>query len=204
MKNPKQPPGFTLIEMITVMTIIVLLAGIVVGSMGYVQGRQAREKAKAQIALLSKAIEEYKMDMGVYPGDEITTSPPGGYFGGQSANTEQGDHTNALYRALFYEGWNFIEKEEGNNFTSRKIYLVQLDPRDNKQGWVEKVAANGEVKPDLKILDPWGNAYLYRRGTSAQNPDFDLWSTGKDGLTQTGNSDAQLKHKDNRDDIRNF
>jgi hypothetical protein len=34
--------------------------------------------------------------------------------------------------------------------------------------------------------------------------DFDLWSVGKDAKSQTGNTDSQLNHKDNKDDIRNF
>lgn len=192
MKKTKQPRGFTLIEMITVMTIIVLLAGIVVGSMGYVQGRQAREKAKAQIALLSKAIEEYKLDMGGYPGEENTDI--------------SGDVSEDLYQALFKDGYDYTNPVDppATWDKARKIYLTQLDPRDNKQGWVTKLATTAVVPADLKILDPWGNSYRYRRGTNAQNPDFDLWSIGKDGLTQTGDSDAQLKHKDNRDDIRNF
>lgn len=205
MKKPTHQKGFTLIEMITVMTIMALLAGIVVGSMGYVQGVQARKKAHAQIALLSKAIEDYKLDMGVYPGDLDTVSGTE-YYGGQDANTPAGDHSNALYRALFYEGWDFIENNESKDIKARKIYVSHLDPRDNKQGWVKKIGATDSVKDtaDYKILDPWGRPYLYRRGANAQNPDFDLWSTGKDGLTKTGNSAAELKHKDNRDDIRNF
>ena len=60
-------PGFTLIELMAVITIIVILAGLVVGGLGFVNDRQAKEKAKVQIALLSKAIEEYKLDNGVYP-----------------------------------------------------------------------------------------------------------------------------------------
>ena len=59
--------AFTLIELMAVITIIVILAGLVVGGMGFVSERQAKEKAKVQIALLSKAIEEYKLDMGNYP-----------------------------------------------------------------------------------------------------------------------------------------
>lgn len=201
MKKSKHPPGFTLIEMVTVMTIIILLAGIVVGSMGYVQGRLAREKAKAQIASLSKAIEEYKMDMGVYPGD-AEALPGTGFYGGQSANTAEGNHSNVLYRTLFYEGWDFIENNTTDDIKARKIYLSQLDPRDNKQGWVTKASTTDTPLATLEILDPWGNPYRYRRGTNAQNPDFDLWSTGKDGLTQTGDTDSDLKHKNNRDDIR--
>ena len=66
--------AFTLIELMAVITIIVILAGLVVGGLGFVTERQAKEKAKVQIALLSKAIEEYKLDMGKYPGSAENTA----------------------------------------------------------------------------------------------------------------------------------
>ena len=55
-----------------------------------------------------------------------------------------------------------------------------------------------------KILDPWGNEYLYRKGANAVNPDFDLWSKGKDGKTKTGTAAADMTSADMRDDIKNF
>lgn len=183
--------GFTLIEMLVVISIIALLAGLVVGSASYVRDKQMREKAKAQVALLSKALEEYNMDMGEYPG--LADDTP-----------EEGDVSEELYQALFKDGYDFTSPATppDNWEKARKIYVPLLDPRDNKQGWVEKVAAGAAVPPDLKILDPWGKPYRYRKGANAQNPDYDLWSLGKDGKTNTGNGDADVKHKDNRDDVK--
>jgi hypothetical protein len=56
------------------------------------------------------------------------------------------------------------------------------------------------------IVDPWGKEYRYRKGTAAQNPDFDLWSTGKDVDTNTSNPSLTTPATNNRnvDDIRNF
>ena len=193
MKNTKNKRAFTLIEMIVVMTIVMLLAVLVVGSMGYVQGKQAREKAKAQIALLSKAIEEYKMDMGVYPGEDDNTAI-------------DGDVSDQLYQDLFKDGYDYTSPDDPPpTWTlARKIYLAELDPRDNKQGWVRKLETGDPVPAYEDIVDPWGNPYRYRKGDNAQNPDFDLWSMGKDGKTNPGGSDADLKDKVNKDDIRNF
>ena len=75
--NPRNGrAAFTLIELMAVITIIIILAGLVVGGMGFVTERQAKEKAKVQIALLSKALEEYKLDMGTYPAPPTTPVPP--------------------------------------------------------------------------------------------------------------------------------
>jgi hypothetical protein len=61
---------------------------------------------------------------------------------------------------------------------------------------------NAAPGANLKIIDPWGNNYRYRKGTNAQNPDFDLWSMGKDGKTNTAT--PSTTQTDNKDDIRNF
>jgi general secretion pathway protein G len=70
MKNPTRrgTAAFTLLEIMTVISIIVILAGLILGSMSFVAERQKFEKARVQIKLLENAIEEYKMDMGEYPG----------------------------------------------------------------------------------------------------------------------------------------
>lgn len=190
--NPRHGrAAFTLIELMAVITIIVILAGLVVGGMGFVSERQAKEKAKVQIQLLAKAIEEYKLDMGVYPG--LATDTPAA-----------GNVSKELYQALFKDGYDYTSSSTPpSNWTkATKIYCPELDPRTTKQGWV--VTTTGTTPTaNLEITDPWGKPYLYRKGTNAQNPDFDLWSAGKNGLTKTGNTASDISSKDNKDDIRN-
>jgi hypothetical protein len=94
-----------------------------------------------------------------------------------------------LYLALYWDG-------ASDTTRTRKIYLPELDPASNRQGWLD---GNGQ---NATIRDPWGSEYRYRTGTSAVNPDFDLWSVGKDGRTST--SAATPDNRDTRDDIRNF
>ncbi len=184
--------AFTLVELMAVITIIVILAGLVVGGLGYVSEKQASSKAKVQIALLSKAIEEYKLDMGKYPGIDPDSRA-------------DGKISSQLYDKLFYEGLEFSDNPSRTDTPTdpkaTKIYLADLDPRTTKQGWV---ATNTTAKAGEPILDPWGNQYLYRKGKSAMNPDFDLWSAGKDGKTKTTNTADDLSSVDMRDDIRNF
>ncbi|MBC7980382.1 MAG: type II secretion system protein GspG [Armatimonadetes bacterium] len=182
--------AFTLIELMAVITIIVILAGLVVGGLGYVSEKQATSKAKVQIGLLSKALEEYKLDNGTYP-------PTGNFATPTTVNSGTNGNSSLLYKALFSDGALDATK-------TIKIYLSDLDPLSSKQGWTTTTAS--------KIVDPWGNEYLYRTAkgvppatgatpvnSNCQNPDFDLWSAGKDSR-----SNADLKHKDGRDDIRNF
>ena len=172
--------GFTLIEVITVITIILILAGLVVSGAGFVKDRQANEKARVQIALISKALEEYKLDMGFYP---YTVDSADG--SGQSA---------ILFNALYFGALSD---------TTKKLYLAELDPAVGKQKWT-----SGTASITTKIVDPWGVEYRYRTAiksdgasnNSTQNPDFDLWSSGKDKLTNP----ATPSDTTNRDDIKNF
>ena len=188
MKNPTQRRrnGFTLIELMAVITIIVILAGIVVGSMGYVNERQANEKAKVQIALLSKALEEYKLDNGAYPATSNSTT-------GTQSVTDANGKSSTLFNVLYLDGVK----------NKTKVYLPELDPANNKQGWTTGTTSTSTSS----IKDPWGKDYAYRTAVSAngsgnsrtQNPDFDLWSYGKDGQTNTN-----PKHKTAADDVRNY
>ncbi|MGJ8644466.1 MAG: type II secretion system protein GspG [Luteolibacter sp.] len=144
--------GFTLIELLVVVAIIAILAALSIGGFNYVSNKQAYSTAELQINLLSKALEEYKLDNGEYP---TTTS------------------TNGLFLALYWEG--------ANTTPPGKIYLSELDPINNKQAWTSGTGAS------TAIIDPWGNQYIYRNGStpSARNPDFDLLSTGPDGNVTT-------------------
>ncbi|MDE0835121.1 MAG: type II secretion system protein GspG [Akkermansiaceae bacterium] len=160
-----QPKGFTLIEMLVVITIIIILAGLSMGGYSFVIQKQANSQAKIQISLLSKALEEYKLDNGEYPDT---------------------DKTNDLYKALYWDSDN--NGTGADTDTDQKIYVSQLDPDNDNQGWTEGTGANA------KIVDPWGKEYIYRRGDhdKAKNPDFDLLSKGTDGI------------EGNADDIDNF
>jgi general secretion pathway protein G len=189
--NPRSGrSGFTLIELMAVITIIIILAGLVVGGMGFVTERQAKEKAKVQLALLSKALEEYKLDFGTYP----PTTNKGGPFTATAGSTT----SSIMFDFLYFDSDR--DGSGGVGDADQKIYLPELDPVTSKQGWTTGTAGKGTV-----ILDPWGNQYCYRTATGTtgtanadtQNPDFDLWSMGKDGK-----SNKDPKHADNRDDIR--
>jgi prepilin-type N-terminal cleavage/methylation domain-containing protein len=195
MNTPSRRNGlaaFTLIELMAVITIIVILAGLVVAGMGFVSERQAKEKARVQLALLSKAIEEYKLDMGAYP----PTPNKSGTF-----TTANGTDTSSILFDYLY--WDSDRNNKGGTADlTQKIYLPELDPATSKQGWT-----SGTASKTTKITDPWGNQYCYRTATDSkgaanaatQNPDFDLWSMGKDGKSKP-DSPADST---NKDDIRN-
>jgi general secretion pathway protein G len=63
--------GFTLLELLVVMVIIGLLAGYV-GPKYFAQvGKSEIKTARAQIDALEKALDQYRLDTGHYPGQEF-------------------------------------------------------------------------------------------------------------------------------------
>jgi general secretion pathway protein G len=62
--------GFTLLELLVVVVIIGLLAGLVAPRYFDQVGKSNSKIAKAQIDSLEKALDQYRLDVGSYPGSE--------------------------------------------------------------------------------------------------------------------------------------
>src|SRR4051794_39891779 len=63
----RAPHGFTLIEMITVVAIIIILVGFVISVYPYVSRKGAEARAHSEIQAITGLCEAYKTDNGTYP-----------------------------------------------------------------------------------------------------------------------------------------
>jgi prepilin-type N-terminal cleavage/methylation domain-containing protein len=188
---PAVPRGFSLVELLTVVTIIVILAGLTIGGLSYFNRRQAEDKIRVQLKLLANACEEFKYDYGTYPplpdksGNEVFT------------NTGGTTETNRLWTALYGDTDN-----DGSTYTGdsdQSPYIAELDPDSTAQGWI----AGYPPISALKLVDGFGNEYRYRKRSNKnemRNPDFDLWSMGADGKT---NDSPTSTAKETKDDLWN-
>jgi type II secretion system protein G len=79
-KCPSTTRGFTLIELMVVIAIIAILAGLLLNTAGYIQKKGASSRAEAEMAALTVALENYKTDNGEYPqGTNVSgVNAPGG------------------------------------------------------------------------------------------------------------------------------
>ena len=109
--------GFTLVELLAVITIIIILASVVIGGMGLVKERQARSTAKIQLGLITNALEEYKLDNGSYP------------MGDAGAKGE----SNILFRALYW-GIPKTMKKVARMVARRSIFRISIQRTTSKGG----------------------------------------------------------------------
>jgi type II secretory pathway pseudopilin PulG len=161
--------GFTLIELIVVTTVIIILTGLVLSTVGYVQKKGARARAETEIAAISAACESYKADNGIYPRGNTTDA----LDARQNFDATQAVYQNAslyLYNALF-GATNGSRTPD----TGKRSYFT-FKPNE--------LSPNDQTQPVVFIRDPFGNSYGYSTANQADpvtpkgyNPTFDLWST---------------------------
>ena len=65
--RPARAAGFTLVELLIVISIIGVLAGFIISSLGGVFRNKNISTARAELALIEAAIERYKAAYGIYP-----------------------------------------------------------------------------------------------------------------------------------------
>jgi prepilin-type N-terminal cleavage/methylation domain-containing protein len=155
--------AFTLIELLTVIAIIGILAAITFGIAKGVQERAAINQTRVELAALAQALENYKKHYGDYPRVTTTTAADGALQLYQSLNGQRGP-TGAV---LNPRQKAFLEAS-----------LFALETPD------------AAITADNRILDPWGRAYRYLYNPAAaawQKRPYLLFSLGP---TTAGNDDV--------------
>jgi len=153
--TPRRPTAaFTLIELLAVITVIGILAGLTLGAAGAVRRHGATSTAKAEVAALQAACDRYYADYNSYP---TTTNsmpdPSSGYSPSASTYTTAGQ---VLFTNLF----------GGNQYNVAPSAKRYFEPKPSM------VNSTNTANPYL--IDPWGYAYGYNSdGTNAPL----IWST---------------------------
>ena len=160
--NPFTPrrftTAFTLIELLAVITIIGILAGLTLGAAGAVRRHGATSTAKAEVAALQAACDRYYADNNSYPTTNSMPDPS------SSGNPTQ--YTTAG-QALFT---NLVGSTNLSTAPTSKRYFEPKPAMVNTNGY---------------FIDPWGYAYGYNCSTNSDgtwNPPL-IWSTA--GQTST-------------------
>ena len=195
--------GFTLIELLTVIGIITILAGLTMSTFSYANNKAARNRATAEIAALSVALESYKVDNGDYPRSTDTDA--------LNANAAASGTSTLI---------NTTTASPAAHVKEASIVLYQQLSGDTNLDGVGGDTVSGQknpvyfnFKPNMlyprvpigttrsgstlvqALIDPFRNIYGYSTigsvstsGTQAggYNPTFDLWSAAD--INQTGST----------------
>ena len=135
-------PAFTLMEILTVIAIIAVLASLTFGGMSYYGEKMKYSRTEVLIASIERALEDYKSDNGSYPSGNI----------GDLFNALYGDGTNVYLATL-----NPALKGKQRNVSESAPYLIVdawgkvLRYRHNKNNM-----ANPKQDYDLISLGPNG------------------------------------------------
>ena len=148
--TPRRPTAaFTLIELLAVITIIGILAGLTLGAAGAVRRHGATSTAKAEVAALQAACDRFYADNNTYPVN-TNVSPSSSFAPTAYTNAGQVLFTNLLGSATL---------------TAAPTSKRYFEPKP------AMVYTNGT--PNY-FVDPWGYAYGYNSdGTNAPL----IWST---------------------------
>lgn len=147
--------AFTLIELLTVIAIIAILAAITFGVVKGVNERAAIGQAKTELASLAQALEAYKLQYGDYPqlGRYTATTAP--------SSASSTDTPGILFNALMGK------VGPKNNTFADKLGRVFVDASKFSTFNTNYPVASGSTLVANAFLDPWGRPYLYSYRTNA-------------------------------------
>ena len=153
--------SFTVTELLVAIAIIVILAGILIGGMGYAGRRADEAKTIATIQELSAALEAFRAEKGFYP--PCTSAQDVKFY----------RNSGKLY-ILFYTATPgsgtpefLFEDKQGKAFIE-----------------VNGITATAKNKAE-PFNDTWGTAFKYQCPGTHNKAMFDLWSIGADRTANT-------------------
>ena len=176
--------GFTLVELLTVIAIIAILAGMTFSLYNFVRTSRNEARSRGDIQLLQLKLEEFKSRYGEYPMAE--------------SNSET-EWEKTLFNALTGR-WRYQKNADGTRTWDKRL---ESAPADQLKPFIEtnKVGTDADTenkKAATKFVDAWGNAYRYRYATLSggkmntawDRPGFLLISAGSKFNSPTTEADG--------------
>ena len=164
--RPRLIRSFTLIELMVVISIIAILAGLVLGGAGAVRQRAARNQATSEMGSIETGLTRYQMDFGSYPTAVAIGTSSNGYA--QYSASSYISNGAILFTALWGSS-NYSSTSGGKQYLNVKASMVNTSGTNY-------------------FIDPWGYAYgYYWNGSGSLNGGAvpDVWSTGGQSGTQS-------------------
>ncbi|MDZ4743968.1 MAG: type II secretion system protein GspG [Verrucomicrobiota bacterium] len=120
---PKENPlaSFTLIEILAVISIILILAGITIGVIGYANNKAIRDRTTTEIKFIELQLERYKNEEGDYPTNSFSSLNNLFFYLGAARNNGNGTRPIAQFKSGQYTtngagGTNSLVDPYGNPY----------------------------------------------------------------------------------------
>lgn len=187
-QSSRRSGGFSLIELMVVVAIMVVLAGLLIGSLPGIQSRINRGKVEAFMAELESGLSRYQIDNGAYP----QNVPSGDSL--QARDTSGIEGAKVLYKHLSGD-W---ELEGSIDFDkNEKIYVSKLDYETNKTAKDPRTVSLGG---SFMVVDSYGSPFRYLAQPPnisvaerlTFNPTYDIWSVTD--VSNPADEEDQARH----------
>jgi prepilin-type N-terminal cleavage/methylation domain-containing protein len=162
----RKQKGFTLIELITVIAIILILMGLLFPALNSIKESAKKVQAKNDIAGIVTAVKAFYTEYGKYPVPAAATPPASDVTYGIGSNS----NNQGTYKS--YQLFNILRNTTtiGNNPVKNADEVTAQNPRGIvfMEGNTAKNSKNG-FDSDGNFLDPWGRPYAVAVDTSYDN-----------------------------------
>lgn len=166
--NQKGTSGFTLVELLVVITIIAILAGIVIASIGGSKKNTNYLKRTAELGQMNLVLQRYSVSIGKFP----TTS---GTWRSSGTCTALSSTAGAAYIpnvVATYTPSLPVDIKKATDCTAGPMYAYRSDGRDYKLIiYNNQEDKNTVLKNNPELVDP-------ARGSTTTTPSFGYWTSG--------------------------
>jgi len=179
----RQRRGFTLMELIVVIAVIAILAGLVLYALPGIWIKIKRSQTELWLKELESGLSAYQQDNGMYPVN--------------SSNGIEGAFVLYKYLSGDSDGDGMLDPVS----VGTKVYLEGIDWNTAKDQDQQRV---GIVAGRYALVDPFGSPIRYlaeppgKKKKTTRNPTYDLWSLGgaKPGSTATKDLSKWIRIED--------
>jgi prepilin-type N-terminal cleavage/methylation domain-containing protein len=186
--------GFTLIELMIVIAIIVFMAASIVGAILHAQRLAENERVQAVLTVLRTGLDRYKDDQGRYPG-------PPDFSLTQDPATVNNALLAELVRPRTFKDRSGLTRrlEAALELGAIETYLGDSDGNwDPEQPLLD---GDDQLITGVEIIDPWTQPMYYKvpgKDHSATNSEwvdtsatYDVWSIGRNGVDDYDATDIE-------------
>ncbi|MBT3666883.1 MAG: prepilin-type N-terminal cleavage/methylation domain-containing protein [Opitutae bacterium] len=175
--------GFTLVELLVVIVIIGILAGITFTGANYLLGAQDEKQAKSHIAAISLALDQYKSEMGGYPRTDSISNEEDIFKCGEFLLF-------TLNGILDRDGKSLAIDDRRKSFIpGDALVFGKQDGKRNEVFSPSESDWQTKSRDPFFAMDPWNEPYIYQFPRKDGHKGFLLFSKGPNGRASVFNQE---------------